>query len=113
MICISCFIKERKPHGNSAYCEECADEINNINSKISYAEKAIKANKYWLSERALKSAWRITDRYKIHNLDDLIEMGLDINNYRTKNTINNKVVYIYGKFGFYYLNEKTIIICKI
>ena len=71
------------------------------------------ANRYWLSNRTLKNAWDFTDPEKVHELEVLVEDGLDIKNYKSKITIKNETVYTYGNFGFYYLTDKNIIICKL
>ena len=113
MICQICYLSIIAPHGNSRYCKACADSINNMNSKLSYGKRSIMANRYWLSNRTLKNAWDFTDPEKVHELEVLVDDGLDIKNYKSKITIKNETVYTYGNFGFYYLTDKNIIICKL
>lgn len=113
MNCPFCKLEISNAHGNRIYHPECAYQLKKIRSKKTYAIKSIKSNRYWLSERALKSAWFYNEPDTIHEISTLIENGLDIQNYEYKRTIRGYTVFFFGKFGFYYYNDQNVIICKI
>jgi hypothetical protein len=113
MTCLYCSQTITKPHGNSKYHETCTYELKKRRSRLRYAALAIKNNKYWNSERILRNAYEEADPNKEHEIEELINNGLDIKNYQEEKTVNGSKVYTYIKFGFSYIPPKTIIICKI
>ena len=109
-ICQHCWKLIRFPHGNQRYHPQCAYVIKKERSVKQYAQKSTAADPLWLNEKILRENY---ESLKEIDPDKLADAGFDFNLHSEQINIKGKLIFCMRNFGFFILNNKKLVICKI
>ncbi len=114
-ICPYCGESFEDAHGNAVYCpdDDCAYQARKIRSKKRYEAISMEVDPLWLNEKILREYYYKYGPKREIDPNKLEAAGFDFDLESEERNINGEKVYCMRNFGYFFLNNKNLIIWKL
>ncbi len=102
-----------KPHGNQKWHHECNYNVRKKRSIEQYARDKLLGDPYWLNERILREQFYGSVEHAEIDPDILEKAGFNFNLFTSEKKRRGQLIFRIHKFGFKFLQNKKIIVCKL
>lgn len=111
--CIRCHEPIENQHGNQRYHKVCYYDEKKERSIRQFEAISLKADHLWRNEKILRGLYFQYGAH--HELDPeyLESLGYDFGLYSVEKKLDGRIIICMRQFGFQFLKNKKILICKI
>jgi len=111
--CIKCDRLIENPHGNQHYHKDCYYVQKKERSIRQFEALSLKADHLWRNERILRGLYYEYGAQHELDPDYLESLGYDFELYSVEKKLDGRIIICMRQFGYQFLKNKKLLICKI